>query len=47
MIRLAKTRTDFALCAEVNNAVKPDRPVTVDLIVTSPGAFVVHDDGCA
>jgi len=47
MIRLAKTRADFALCAEINNAVNPDRPVTVDLIATAPGAFVVHDDGYA
>ena len=47
MIRLAETRADFALCAEINNAVNPDRPVTADLIATAPGAFVVHDDGYA
>jgi GNAT superfamily N-acetyltransferase len=29
MIRLAKTRADFALCAEINNAVNPDRPVAL------------------
>ena len=38
MIRTAKTRADFALCAEINNAVDPDQPVTLDLIVTAPGA---------
>jgi mycothiol synthase len=47
MIRLAKTRSDFALCAEINNAVNPDRPVTVELIATSPGAFVVSEAGYA
>ena len=47
MIRLAETRADFAHCAEINNAVNPDQPVTVDQIATAPGACVVHDDGYA
>lgn len=45
MIRTAKTRADFALCAEINNAVNPDRPVTLDQIATAPGACVVHEGG--
>ena len=47
MIRAASTVDDFALCAEINNVVNPDRPVTVDLLSTAPGTFVVHDDGYA
>jgi mycothiol synthase len=47
MIRRARTAADFALCAEINNAVNPDRPVTVELIATSPGAFVVSEAGYA
>jgi GNAT superfamily N-acetyltransferase len=43
MIRLAQTRADFALCAEINNAVDPERPVTVDVIAGAPGAIVVHE----
>ena len=38
MIRVATTRADFALCAEINNAVNPDRPVTVEQIATAPGS---------
>ena len=47
MIRVATTRADFALCAEINNAVNPDRPATVDQIATAPGSFFVRDDGYA
>ena len=47
MIRTAKTRADFAFCAEINNAVNPDQPVTLDQIATAPGACVVHDGGYA
>jgi hypothetical protein len=41
MIRLATTRADFALCAEINNAVNPDRPATAISSSHAPGAFVV------
>lgn len=47
MIRTARTVDDYARCAEINNAVHPDRPVTADVLASAPGALLVQDDGYA
>jgi GNAT superfamily N-acetyltransferase len=47
MIRRAGTPADFAHCAEINNAVNPDSPVTADVIASAPGACLVHAGGYA
>jgi mycothiol synthase len=48
MIRRAEQREDFALCAEINNAVHPERAVTVDQLTESKGTFLLHGaDGYA
>jgi mycothiol synthase len=47
MIRAARTAEDFALCAAINNAVRPDEPVTEEQLATAPGTLLVHDDGYA
>jgi L-amino acid N-acyltransferase YncA len=47
MIRLAKTRADFALCAQINNAVNPDNPVTAEQLETAKGEVLVCEVGYA
>ena len=47
MIRLATTRADFALCAEINNAVNPANPVTAEQLETAKGDLLVWDAGYA
>jgi GNAT superfamily N-acetyltransferase len=45
MIRVAETRTDFERCAEVYNAVEPDRVMTAEDIANGKGTSFLHDDG--
>jgi mycothiol synthase len=47
MIRPARSANDFARCAEINNAVNPDHPVTAGQLSTATGVILVHDDGYA
>jgi mycothiol synthase len=47
MIRAARSADDFALCAEINNAVNPDRAVTAEQLSTATGVILVHEDGYA
>jgi mycothiol synthase len=48
MIRRAEQREDFALCAEIHNAVHPDGAVTVDQLAESKGTLLLHSaDGYA
>ncbi len=42
MIRRAGTPEDLELCARINNAVHPDRAVTVDQLAGATGTFFVH-----
>lgn len=46
MIRSAEIPDDFAVCAEICNAVQPDDPVTAEQLATRPtGTFLIHDGG--
>src|SRR5262245_16551068 len=45
MIRVAETHADFERCAEVYNAVEPDRVMTVEDIASGKGTSFLHDDG--
>src|SRR6266511_328094 len=47
MIRVARSADDFALCAEINNAVNPDHPVAAEELALAPGSFLVHGTGYA
>ena len=48
MIRVARTRAEFGVCVEINNAVNPDRPATVEQLESSSGVFIVDgEDGYA
>src|SRR4051812_43497077 len=47
MIGVGRSADEFAHCAEINNAVNPDHPVTADVIASAPGECLVHDDGYA
>ena len=45
MIRVAETRADFERCAEIYNAVEPDRVMTAEDIAGGKGTSFLHDDG--
>jgi mycothiol synthase len=45
MIRVADTRADFERCAEIYNAVEPDRVITADEIAEGSGKSFLHDGG--
>jgi mycothiol synthase len=45
MIRVAGTRADFERCAEIYNAVEPDRVLTPDEAASGNGTSLLHDGG--
>jgi mycothiol synthase len=45
MIRVADSPADFERCAEIYNAVEPDRVITAEEIASGNGTSVLHDDG--
>jgi GNAT superfamily N-acetyltransferase len=45
MIRVAGTRADFERCAEIYNAVEPDRVMTAEDIASGKGTSFLHYDG--
>jgi GNAT superfamily N-acetyltransferase len=47
MIRTARSAEDFALCAEINNAVNPEHPNTAEVLASAPGTLLVCDGGYA
>lgn len=47
MIRVADTRADFERCAEIYNAVEPDRVLTPEEAAAAKGTTFVHGGGCA
>jgi mycothiol synthase len=45
MIRVADTRADFERCAEIYNAVEPDRVITAEEVASGKGTSFLHDGG--
>jgi len=45
MIRVAGTRADFERCAELYNAVEPDRVLTADEAASGNGTSLLHEGG--
>jgi GNAT superfamily N-acetyltransferase len=45
VIRVAGTSDEFAFCAEINNAVNPDSPVTAEQLASAVGTLLVHGGG--
>jgi GNAT superfamily N-acetyltransferase len=45
MIRVAETRADFERCAEIYNAVEPDRVLTAEEAASGTGRSLVHEGG--
>ena len=45
MIRLAETEADFERCAEIYNAVEPDRVITPEEVAEGSGTSLLHDAG--
>jgi len=45
MIRVAETRADFERCAEIYNAVEPDRVLTSEEAASGNGTSLLHEGG--
>ena len=45
MIRVAETRADFERCAEIYNAVEPDRVLTAEEAASPNGTSLLHEGG--
>ena len=45
MIRVAETRADFERCAEIYNAVEPDRVLTAEEAASGNGTSLLHEGG--